>query len=91
MSNIHRLGDTNDAGAEITSTKQTTVKIAGQFVATDGDPVAAHGIGEHASPETANGCATVKINDVPINHTGNEDSCGHVREDNGVPVFLCRT
>ena len=39
MSNIHlSLGDTNDAGAEITSTKQTTVKIAGQFVATDEIP-----------------------------------------------------
>ena len=35
---IHRKGDANDAGANITSTKQTAVKVGGQLVATDGDP-----------------------------------------------------
>ena len=35
---IHRKGDANDAGANITSTKQTAVKVGGQSVATDGDP-----------------------------------------------------
>ena len=50
---IHRLGDQNDAGAQINGTKQTLVSVGGQPVATDGDPIEAHGIGEHASHDTS--------------------------------------
>lgn len=79
MTAVHRLGDTNTAGAEITSTKQTTVIAGGKPVATDGDPVAGHGVGVHASPVTANGDSTVLINGVPVNSQGDADSCGHTR------------
>ena len=50
---IHRKDDENDAGAKITSTKQTAVKVGGQPVATDGDPVAGPVI--RVRTETANG------------------------------------
>ena len=84
---IHRKDDENDAGAKITSTKQTAVKVGGQPVATDGDPVAGHGLPPHASPETANGNQFVKIGGIPVNRKGHEDSCGHVR-DQGSPAVI---
>jgi len=85
---IHRLGDQNDAGAQINGTKQTLVSVGGQPVATDGDPIEAHGIGEHASPETANGNTLVTIGGVPINRQGDEDSCGHVRDVGATQVII---
>jgi len=85
---IHRLDDENDAGARITSTKQTLVSVGGKPIATDGDPIEAHGIGEHASPETANGTTLVTIGGVPINREGDEDSCGHVRAEGATQVII---
>ena len=86
---VQRQGDVNDAGAAITSTKQTTVTVAGQPIATDGDPVAPHGLPPHAAPTTANGCATVLIGGVPVNRSGDADTCGHVRAPNGTQVYIC--
>ena len=83
-----RLGDPNDAGAVITSTKQTFMKVGGQPVATDGDPVAPHGLPPHASPVTANGSSKVKINGVPINRKEDADSCGHVRAGGSAQVVI---
>jgi len=77
---IHRLGDENDAGAKIESTKQTFVKVGGEPVATDGDPVEGHGLSPHANPKTANGTAFVKIGGIPINRQNDDDSCGHTRD-----------
>ena len=71
---IHRKDDENDAGAKITSTKQTAVKVGGQPVATDGDP--SRPLGYPVSPETANGNQFVKIGGIPVNRQGHEDSCG---------------
>ena len=71
---IPRKDDENDAGAKITSTKQTAVKVGGQPVATDGDPVA--GLVIPLEPETANGNQFVKIGGIPVNRQGHEDSCG---------------
>lgn len=89
MSNqIHRLGDRNDAGAAITSTKQTFVKVGGQPVATDGDPVAGHGIPPHSSPTTANGTTFVKIGGIPINRQNDSDSCGHKRNQGSSSVKI---
>ena len=85
---IHRLGDENDAGAAITSTKQTLVSVGGQPIATDGDPIAGHGIGEHASPVTANGNTLVTIGGIPINRQGDADSCGHVRDTGATQVII---
>jgi len=77
---IQRKGDKNDAGAKITSTKQTFVKVGGEPVATDGDPVEGHGLSPHANPKTANGTAFVKIGGIPINRQNDDDSCGHTRD-----------
>ena len=85
---VHRKNDENDAGAKITSTKQTAVKIGGQPVATDGDPVAGHGLPPHADPKTANGSSVVKIGGVPVNRKGDDDSCGHTRAAGSTAVKI---
>ena len=71
---IHRKDDENDAGAKITSTKQTAVKVGGQPVATDGDRRRPGSSPPHASPNTANGNLFVKIGSIPVNRQGHEDS-----------------
>jgi len=76
---IHRLGDPNTAGADVTSTKQTNVTAGSRPVATDGDPVASHGTGIHSSPNTANGSGTVTIEGIRVNREGDPDTCGHPR------------
>jgi uncharacterized Zn-binding protein involved in type VI secretion len=79
MSYINRLTDVNTASAAVTSTGQTFATVAGQYIATNGDPVAGHGIPPHASPVTANGLSWFTISGIPVNVNGNADSCGHTR------------
>jgi uncharacterized Zn-binding protein involved in type VI secretion len=76
---IHTIGKPNTADAVVISTKQSTVFAGGQLVATDGDPVEPHGVGEHADPETDNGSSTVFCVGVPVNRKGDPDTCGHPR------------
>lgn len=84
---VHRLGDSNDAGAAITEVAQGTVFANNILVAIDGSAVAGHGLGEHASPVTANGSATVFIGGIPVNRQGDADSCGHSRAEGSPDVF----
>ena len=79
MPDINRVGDPNDAGANVTSSLQNGISINGQYIAVDGSPVASHGLAPHASPNTANGLVSFKINGFPVNVNGNADTCGHVR------------
>lgn len=79
MPDINRVGDPNSAGADVTSSLQTGIRINGQNVAVDGSPVASHGIGVHASPNTANGVEAFTINGLPVNINGDADTCGHTR------------
>lgn len=88
MTEVHRLGDKNTAGAAIISTKQTAVTAGGKPIATDGDPVAGHGPGVHASPVTANGDTTVLIGGIPVNSKTDPDSCGHPRDVGLGTVFI---
>lgn len=84
----HRLGDPNDAGAAITSIPQSTVFINGLQVSIDGSDVEGHGVGEHAGPLTASGSPTVFINNIPVNRTGDPDTCGHPRAEGSPDVFV---
>ena len=76
---IHRLGDVNNVGAAISSTKQTFAKIGGKPIATNGDDVEDHGDGIHNNAKTANGADWARINGIPINRQGDADTCGHTR------------
>jgi len=78
---IHRKGDLNVEDAAVLSTQQTKVKAGSEYVATDGDPVDAHGSGVHASPVTANGSPSVSIEGRPINRKDDPDNCTHPRAD----------
>jgi uncharacterized Zn-binding protein involved in type VI secretion len=88
MPEVHRLNDPNDDGAVIEEVIQSTVFANNMLVSVDGSPVEEHGIGEHDSPVTANGSTTVFINGIPVNRRGDEDSCGHVREQGSPDVFV---
>ena len=71
---IHRKDDENDAGAKITSTKQTAVKVGGQRCNRRRSRSRLLDY-PHASPNTANGNQFVKIGGIPVNRQGHEDSC----------------
>lgn len=78
---VHRLGDPNEDGAAVTDIAQGTVFANNMLVSVDGSTVEGHGLGEHASPVTANGSATVFIGGIPVNRQGDADTCGHPRAD----------
>jgi uncharacterized Zn-binding protein involved in type VI secretion len=78
---VHRLGDPNEDGAAVTDIAQGTVFANNMLVSIDGSAVEGHGLGEHDSPVTANGSATVFIGGIPVNRQGDADTCGHPRAD----------
>jgi uncharacterized Zn-binding protein involved in type VI secretion len=88
MPEVHRLGDPNDAGAPITSTLQQTVFANNSLVSVDGSQVEGHGLPPHAAPVTANGSQTVFINNIPVNKTGDNDTCGHARASGSPDIFV---
>lgn len=88
MPAVHRLGDVNDDGAEVYDIAQGTVYANGLLVSIDGSKVEGHDTGEHDDPETANGSPTVFINGIPVNRTGDEDTCGHQRDSGSPDVFV---
>jgi len=87
MPEIHRQGDANTAGAPVTSTLQQTVFANNALVSVDGSSVADHGRRKHDAPVTANGSSTVFINGIPVNKSGDADTCGHTRATGSPDVF----
>lgn len=88
MPAAHRLNDSNDAGAAITSIAQGTVYINNLLASIDGSEVAGHGLGEHSGPNTASGSSTVFIGGIPVNKQGDADTCGHGRADGSPDVHV---
>lgn len=87
MPEVHRLGDPNTADAPIIEVVQKTVFANNLLVSVDGSPVEGHGVGEHSSPLTANGCTTVFIENIPVNDKDDPDTCGHPRAIGSPDVF----
>ncbi|PCJ68195.1 MAG: hypothetical protein COA62_15640 [Rhodobiaceae bacterium] len=79
MTAIQRIGDSNSGGGAIVFTAQGKVYANGKLVSIDGSPVSAHGKNVHAGPVTANGSNKVFVNGVPVNASGDADTCGHNR------------
>jgi len=83
MANVQLVGDVNDAvpAGAITSSLQSVVRVDGIAISVDGSPVSPHHNSptRHNSETTANGVSNVLINGVPVNITGNADTCGHLR------------
>ena len=88
MPDIQRQGDSNTAGAPVTSTLQQTVFANNSLVSVDGSSVADHGQRKHDTPVTANGSSTVFINGIPVNKSGDADTCGHTRAAGSPDVFV---
>ena len=86
MSSVHRLGDINDAGGDISEIPQNTVYANGLPISIDGSRVEPHNL--HFDTVTANGSPTVFINGIPVNRQGDEDECGHVRVEGSPDVFV---
>lgn len=93
MPAVHRMTDENDGGGAVTDIPQSTVYANGLLIAVDGsigtshppcpvDPT--HCAGNWV---TANGSGTVKIEGIPVNRTGDADSCGHIRAAGSPTVF----
>ena len=90
MTEVHRVDDTNNAGAKVTSSLQSSVYAGNppKLIAVDGSPVAGHGTGVHASPKTANGDSSVQIDNIPVNSKGDADTCGHTRDTGESSVII---
>ena len=88
MPQIQRVGDVNTAGAPIISTLQTTVFVNNKLVSVNGSYVQGHGVASHSSPITSGGSPNVYISNIPVNRTGDADSCGHLRVGGSPDVFV---
>lgn len=86
MPAAQRLNDKDSGGGAINSIPQGTVFINDQLVSVNGSDVEGHG--RHSSTKTANGSPTVFVGNVPVNRQGDEDECGHKREDGSPNVFV---
>lgn len=85
MASVHRQGDPNTAGG-IAISGVSSVRINNRPVVVNGTPVSPHPCcGQKRCPPihcyavTANGITSVKAAGIPINVTGNSDTCGHPR------------
>ena len=78
------MDDLNNLGAAIAGVTDYKVKVNGKLLSTDGSSVQDHlpvdGVNTHTNVSTANGSSTVKSGGaIPVNRTGDADSCGHTR------------
>lgn len=83
MPAVQREGDSNSAGGAAKA-GVASVRVNGSTVCVTGTGVTAHapwGIPHppHAAASTTGGSATVRAGGVPINRTGDVDTCGHAR------------
>lgn len=92
---IHRLGDCNNAGGCITNIPQSTVFANNILVSVDGSIGTAHPPCEVPVPihcagawQTTSGGPTVFAENIPVNKTGDGDTCGHARAAGSPNVFL---
>ncbi len=86
MPAVHRLGDENTGGGVIEDVAQGTVYVNGQLASVDGSTVSGHDL--HLPTTTANGSQTVFIGGIPVNRQGDEDECGHARDEGSPDVHI---
>jgi uncharacterized Zn-binding protein involved in type VI secretion len=87
MPAIQRQRDKNMAGAVITSVLQKSVYANGQLVSVNGSEVANHAP-THIKPKTKTGSSNVFVQGIPVNRTGDKDSCGHSRAAGSSNVYV---
>ena len=93
---IHRLGDINSGGGAVISIPQSTVYANNLLVAVNGSIGTSHppcdddNNQEHCIGNwtTANGGPNVFIQNIPVNKTGDQDTCGDSRVGGSPNVFI---
>ena len=88
MPGIHRQFDKNAQGALIIKVIQSSVYANRMPVSVNGSIVKGHGVGPHFSPKTANGSKNVFVEGLPVNKTGDKDTCTHPRALGSSNVFV---
>lgn len=86
-----RKTDANDAGGVIENTDgNSTVFANNLLLSVNGSIGSGHGIGVHSANawETQGGSVNVFAHNVPINYTGNTDTCGHGRVGGSPNVYI---
>lgn len=78
MPAVQRVGDSDSGGGVITS-GFSPVRVNNRVVSVDGSPVSPHSSNPVHVPVTTSGVASVRAGGIPINVTGNPDTCGHAR------------
>lgn len=90
----HRLSDCNTGGGCVTSIPQSSVFANNLLVAVNGSIGTGHPpcpiVPIHCAGawQTANGSSNVFINGIPVNRTGDPDTCGHSRAAGSPNVFV---
>ena len=82
MAAAQRNGDANDGGGVINSIPQSTVFVNSKLVSVDGSIGTGHPVGVPHSAgtwKTANGSSSVNAGGIPVNRTGDNDTCLHSR------------
>ena len=82
MAAAQRNGDSNDGGGVINSIPQSTVFVNSKLVSVDGSIGTGHPVGVPHSAgtwKTANGSSSVNAGGIPVNRTGDNDTCLHSR------------
>lgn len=93
MPAVVRKGDANSAGGVVTGPSAPSVLVNGRPVSVIGDSVSPHpccgkpGCGAHCSAKTSKGASTVFAEGKPIILVGNNDTCGHGRNQGSSDVF----
>ncbi len=88
MPAVHRQFDKNAQGAPITKVIQSSVYANRMLVSVNGSLVKGHGVGPHFSPKTANGSKNVFVENLPVNKSGDKDTCGHPRALGSSSVYV---
>jgi hypothetical protein len=86
-----RLTDSNNAGGSITNTDgNSTVYANNLLISVNGSIGTGHGKGIHSGGawQTSGGSPNVLAHNVPINYTGNTDTCGHPRVGGSGNVYI---
>lgn len=93
MLNVERNGDANTAGG-VAIGGATTVFVNNQNVMIPGQSVTSHpccespGCGGHCNATTTGGSSTVFVENSPIVHVNDYDTCGHKRNNPSPDVFV---
>ena len=94
MPNVQRMSDSNDAGGSITTIPQSKFFVESLLVCVNGSKGTSHPpcptVSTHCAGnwQTSGGSTKFLVQGIPVNYTGNLDTCGHTRVGGSTKFFL---